>query len=68
MLDVYQFDNFTQNYFEMFMVKDAVDKMMADENYKTILEDEFKVKFSIEEISELISVQLIVHILKEKLK
>lgn len=42
MLDVYQFDNFTKNYFEMFMVKDVVDKMMADENYKTILEDEFK--------------------------
>jgi DNA-directed RNA polymerase II subunit RPB1 len=42
MLDVYQFDNFNRNYFEMFMGKDAVDKMMADENYKTILEDEFK--------------------------
>jgi DNA-directed RNA polymerase II subunit RPB1 len=42
MLDVYQFDNFSRAYFEMFMLKDAVDKMMADENFKTILEDEFK--------------------------
>jgi DNA-directed RNA polymerase II subunit RPB1 len=42
MLDVYQFDNFNRAYFEMFMLKDAVDKMMADDNYKTILEEEFK--------------------------
>jgi DNA-directed RNA polymerase II subunit RPB1 len=50
MLDVYQFDNFNKPYFEMFMLKDAVDNMMTDENYKTILDNEFKLMMDYRDI------------------